>query len=1006
MNLHFLERLGITANDAPQAPAILLNGVVVLTFDQLLSNVERVGRQLQAAGAGSEHVVALSIEKSPEWVVGMLATWWCGAAWMPLEPSLPVNRRKQLLDQSGAQFILLTESSNDPHLLGMPAIRIHVDPKPIEDDRKATPRGAKEVSMGPGPWRHQPNSSLAYVIPTSGSSGTPKLVAITHRGLVPMLTIQIEALGLRPKKRVLWALSTSFDASVSDVGTALLSGAAICIERDPLFSSPKAIFEVLRLRQVTHADLAPAVLNCLDPRQAPDNLETVIFGGEPCNGAAVRSWAQKVRLLVSYGPTEATVCTSIGHCNQDQWRDPLLGKPLAGVRYVVLDENGKECPPDVPGELHIGGNQLARGYLNSPELTAARFVTRDGDRLYRTGDRVTHRPDGEFQFLGRIDREIKLRGKRLAPEEVETQLGHHASVARAAVLKRKVGKEDALVAFIESKSSSGCSVSDLKKHLLQRLPPWMVPAHYQHLGALPSTPNGKIDFSRLEQRALNLKSSSTDKPRTFVEKQIAHLYEEILGIRNIGIYDDFFKLGGDSIATLQLATAAFHRGLHLSPELVTKHPAVEQLAAEVEAQTKPETRSAKDLWTDVAQGCAWLRSNSIPDKKQVSCGHTARLGTQILLTGGTGFLGSLLLKNILSANRARVTCLIRGSDSEEARSRLYSAIGQHGNFDEEEAGDRLNIVLGDLSRPQLGLDASKWSQLTQKIDTVFHAGAVVNLSQPYELLCATNVYGTRSVLALVGTGRPKALHYISTLSVFVSTERNTGIALEKDDLSSTQSVYGGYAQSKWVAEAMVRCAPITSPINIYRLGLVTGDRRLGYVSDRDWLAYVVRAIARARCIPIESNLDLAFDVTPVDYAATALLHLAARAQENKRVLTFHVAGSQPATLSRLIDAMRSAGVPVSREPLQTFRRRLEGSGALIDRVAGFGLTQNAAPTESNHFYRPIDLFQATHVRFDDAATRKALAGIPLCAPTPSHELLSMYVRNILAGRTSRYENAT
>ena len=263
-----------------------------------------------------------------------------------------------------------------------------------------------DARRAPEPARLSP-SDLAYVIGTSGSRGYPKPVAVEHRGLVPMLEAQVAAFDLRPGDRVLWMLSPSFDASVSDIGTALLAGAALHVFPDLGRFDLDRLVRALSEWRITHIDLPPSLLPLIDPEDLPASLRTVVVGGEAADPATVRRWASRVRLVNVYGPTEATVCTSLGACHPETWREPLLGQPLPGARYHLID-----------GELCIEGDCLARGYVGQPELTAVKFPVVDGVRVFRTGDRVRLREDGEFVYLGRVDRQIKLHGRLIAPEEV------------------------------------------------------------------------------------------------------------------------------------------------------------------------------------------------------------------------------------------------------------------------------------------------------------------------------------------------------------------------------------------------------------------------------------------------------------------------------------------------------------------------------------------------------------------------------------------------------------
>ena len=303
-------------------------------------------------------------------------------------------------------------------------------------------------------------ADLAYVIYTSGTTGQPKGVAVEQRGLPALLHSQIEAFQLSAESRVLWMLSPAFDASISDVGTTLLSGAALHIEApDGALTTrsltPAAVLETLHRRGITHADLPPALVAQLDADEAPQSLKTIVIGGEPCPPAAVRSWARRCRVVNVYGPTEATVCTSLCVCDPERWERPLIGRPIDGVRYMIDAPVADRDDPGATGELMISGPCLARGYVNQPDLTAARFVTMNGARWFRTGDRVRRDADVELVFLGRMDRQLKIRGYRIEPEEIEAAIRAMPTVGQCAVVARQVSLSltgRALVAPVASRN--------------------------------------------------------------------------------------------------------------------------------------------------------------------------------------------------------------------------------------------------------------------------------------------------------------------------------------------------------------------------------------------------------------------------------------------------------------------------------------------------------------------------------------------------------------------------
>jgi amino acid adenylation domain-containing protein/thioester reductase-like protein len=860
-----------------------------------------------------------------------------------------------------------------------------------------------------GPPARAGADDLAYLIFTSGSIGRPKGVLVTHRGIVPMLDSQIPVFGLRPGSRSLWLLSPAFDASVSDVGTALLSGATLCIEDGEALGSVHGLLEVLERRRITHFDLPPSLLPVLDLDRVPDSLETLIIGGEPSPPGLIRRWAERFRVVNVYGPTEATVCSSLCLCAPESWDQPLLGTPIPGTRYLVLGCDRQPVAPGTPGELFIASPGLARGYLNQPGLTAEKFVERQGERLYRTGDRVVVRGDGAHVFLGRIDRQVKVRGLLVEPEEVEARLVEHPGVAAAAVVQRVLPGAGAiaagrsrvgLVAFVVARvPGTAPDPSDLHAWLARALPLWMIPQHVEYLDELPRSISGKVDLPALADRPLCAPPAVPVPAPDAKSAALAAVWREVLGLHEVSLSAGFFEQGGDSLALLEAVATAQARGLLIPPALVAQGLPIPEIVRRLDDRsrpalaegggTPPDARDSTFLRSDVEADTGWRRfldrARSRPAREDDGPCRS------VFLTGGTGHLGARLMGELLRRTDADIHVLVRAQTEDEGRARLRAALDDHGGGLGVEYRDRVRAVLGDVERPRLGLTRATWDGLTESVDTIFHNAARVNLVLPYASLRAANVLGTKEVLRLQGTGRRKRLHHASTLSVFVASDRNQGRVFEDDDLSATARVYGGYAQTKWAAEWLVRAtASACGPTSIYRLGLITGDSQTGRSAPRDFLVLFLRGLARLGCVP-RLNFDLWLDVTPVDFAAAAIACLALGAAPG----TFHLANPRGLSLRAVVAALRGSGVGLDEVSPELFRSRLAAAGPLDPEPAAAVLALcRALPGGEAPFnaFRTMDLFQATGVEFDRTAAETALGGSGLAWPPPGDVLLARYLR--------------
>ncbi|MCL3995529.1 non-ribosomal peptide synthase/polyketide synthase [Streptomyces lavenduligriseus] len=552
----------------PDAVA-LIDGDRELTYAEVDRAANRLAHRLLADGVGPERVVALALPRSAATVVAQLAVAKAGGAFLPVDPDYPAPRREFMIRDAGAHLVL-----------GDPAEVWNADgpdTAPTDADRI--------TALTP--------AHPAYVIYTSGSTGTPKGVVVTHRGLASFAAAAAEQYAAGPGDRVLQFASPSFDASVLELCVSLLGGAALVTgEEGPLVGERLA--EVLAGREITHTLIPPAALATVPPGTAAalPRLRTLIVGAEACPADLVDTWAPGRRMINSYGPTEATVVAT--------WTGPLtpgsgtpsIGRPAGTTRVQVLDAALRPVPPGVTGELYVSGPGLARGYLGRPGLTAQRFLPdpsgAPGERMYRTGDLVRWTADGRLRFAGRADDQVKLRGYRIEPGEIESALRRSPLVRDAAVVVRadRAGAPARLVAYVVPAEPSGTAlpVGELRLHLAGSLPPHMVPSVFVPLERLPLTPNGKTDRRALPAPdPVQAADGPRTAPRTDTERRIARIWADVLGIGEVGVDDNFFALGGDSILSMQVVSRLRRDGLHVATRDLFTHQTVADLATVVRA---------------------------------------------------------------------------------------------------------------------------------------------------------------------------------------------------------------------------------------------------------------------------------------------------------------------------------------------------------------------------------------------------------------------------------------
>ncbi|MCW6008206.1 amino acid adenylation domain-containing protein, partial [Micromonospora sp. CPCC 205371] len=475
----------------PDRPAVAYERVQY-SYRELDQRANRLARHLVELGVGPEDAVALALPRSPELVVATLAVLKAGAAFVPVDPDYPPDRTAYMLADSRARLMVTTAGV----AAGLPEIGVE---RVTLDEARTAERIAGRSGERPPVTVHPEHP--AYVIYTSGSTGRPVGVVVSHAGVANLAAGQIAHFQVTPESRVLQFASPSFDASFSELCMALLAGATLVLAPPERLLPGYALAELIAERRITHVTLPPMALPLLPP-DALAGLTTLVVAGEALPAPEASRWSANRRMINAYGPTETTVCATMSRPLAGDGRTPI-GRPIRGARVYVLDPRLRPVPPGVTGELYVAGPGLARGYLGRPDLTARRFVANPfgapGERMYRTGDLVKWDRDGDLHFVGRADSQVKLRGFRVEPGEIEAVVSGHPGVAQAAVVVREDRPGDRrLVCYAVPRAGAQLSPADLRRHALGTLPSYLVPSSFTVLpGPLPLTPNGKLDRAAL-----------------------------------------------------------------------------------------------------------------------------------------------------------------------------------------------------------------------------------------------------------------------------------------------------------------------------------------------------------------------------------------------------------------------------------------------------------------------------------------------------------------------------
>jgi len=955
------------AEKTPDADAVAFAGQV-LSYSELNAKANRLANYLRAKGVGPDVPVGLCAERSLDMAVGMLGILKAGGAYVPIDPHYPEQRIAYMLDD--ARIDLLLSQQRLPHR-AKNTIYLDSDWQTI----------AQWPDDNPEPCNHPLN--LAYIIYTSGSTGQPKGVTVSHRNAVHS-TIARFTHYREPVSAYLLLSSFAFDSSVAGLFWTLGQGGCLCLPTDDDAKDPAALADLIKSRRVSHLLALPSFYALL-LKQAGTRLQTLkmaIVAGEACSTEVVSQHyavLPDVPLYNEYGPTEGSVWSSVYLAGRDDYDRPLsIGRPISNVRLYILDRNGNPVPIGVPGELHIGGEGVVRGYWQRPELTAEKFVPApfhsDGGRLYKTGDLARYRSDGNIEFLGRADDQVKIRGFRIELGEIEARLAEQPGVSEAAVLVRETQRGNKqLAAYVVG--STTLTADALTENLKATLPDYMVPGAVVFLERMPLTANGKIDRKALPEPDRNDAASKLyTAPATETEKALAAIWSGILGVKRVGRHDDFFGSGGHSLLAAQLPVAVQKQfNIQLPLKRFFEMPTVAAQARLIDTGASGEAFVNLEAEAALDAGIVPLPSAPID----------VAAAQALFLTGATGFLGVFLLAELLEQTDAKIYCFIRAGDEQQALARLQRQIGCYelqGRID----WNRVIAVCGDLSESRLGLSELRYEEIAGQVGAIYHNGALVNFIQPYKALKAANVLGTEAVLRLACHRRAKAIHYVSTLSVFGEASAHPQGHRESDAPNPSENLGNGYAQSKWVAEKLMRTARDRGfQVTIYRPATVAGDSRSGIWNTEDFLCRLIKACLQMGCAPAER---VRMDIAPVDYISRAIVALSL--QPDSVGACFHLNHPVPPYSDELVDGFSRAGYRLDRIPYRDWVKKV--LEAAEDNRKDFALLPLLSMFSEQNQEDETELLEENTIRYDCSETQGVLSKLGIECVLMNGELLTRY----------------
>ena len=981
---------------SPGAPA-LVDAATSLTYAELDRRAERLAARLRAAGVGPDVLVGVLMERRAEYVIACLAALKAGGAFLVLELAYPPELLADVIADAAPRVVVTLAAYTDRLAPDQDRIVLDGDGESMEAGGGDEPARA-QVSPG----------SLAFVSYSSGTTGRPKGIANPHRAAVRSYLWRFGISDQQPGDRV--ACNVFF---IWEMLRPLLRGATVHVVGDDVIYDPAALVRFLREHRISEILMTPSLLEAVLARtgatlgaRLPD-LKVLWLNGEIVTRTLARRALEalpETRVLNVYSASESHEIAA-GDLRDLVGLDTTfcaVGRPLDSEHTYVLDAQRAPVPAGSEGELYVGGDCLARGYLNLPETSAAAFVAdpfaaAPGARMYRTGDRARVVGDGVLEITGRVGSMIKIRGYSVEPGAVEVALERSLAVRTAAVVSHGAeGGDKRLVAYVVRETDpaaigdrdAGWTIDasgrspDIRRALGGQLPHYMVPTVYVEVAALPVHSSGKVDLERLPPPPPEATATAVAHPdgAPVTAQALAGVWAAVLQVPGdeIGAHDDFFDLGGHSLAVAELGT-------RVSEAFGIDVPLTELVARPTPAGHRDIVRSARhgrlrDTRVDL-HAEATLDADIRP---RTTAGRRALTEAGvILLTGATGFLGGFLLDALLRSTSARVLCLVRpavgdGPAHRAAARRLRAALDGRGLWRAEHAG-RVTALPGDLGKPLLGMARPAFEALAGEVDAIVHAGAQVNLMYPYTALRDVNVGGTHEVLRLACGGGATPVHHVSTSGVLPPSGDRWREDAPLGDVAG--DLADGYAQSKWVAEQLVHEAGRRGlPVWVYRPGTISGHSATGTANARDLLGALINESLHLGCAP---DVDGWYaEMTPVDYVSDAISRLAAHACSGDRV--FHLSDPDPLPARTLFDRLAGLGYRTEHVDWDEWVERWRARRA---RDAGPGpadVLRGGMPSRD-------DLRAVTVL--DDRATRPHLERHGLRRPRIDGDLLAAYTRH-------------
>ncbi len=872
-----------------------------LTYTQLNENANRVAHSLIDNGVQVDEMVGVMMPRTVYAYAAREGTLKAGAAFMPLAPDYPDDRVSYIIENSGAKNVVTTAALAQERkaLFDSVGVTVHIMEDMLQNSKTHNP----DTGVQP--------HNLCYCIYTSGSTGKPKGVMIEHHSLVNFIhhdPINVQSCEFVDNMTVSLALAAlTFDVSVLEESLGLYHGGTVAMATEDEINNPILLAEMMKRHGVDVMKCTPSYMNnMLDVPQVAKvlcQMKAIDIGAEAFPAPLydkMRRAGITAKIHNGYGPTEATITTSIDYLTSNKI---TIGKPLCNTKVVMLDKYDHELPADVPGELTILGECVGRGYVANEKLNKEKFITYNGMPAYRSGDLARWGKDGKIYFMGRMDNQVKLRGLRIELDEIENVMNSYPAVTRSVVL---VKESEQTGQYLCAYFAAGVKVNtdDLASHMGKSLAKYMVPSVFVQLDAIPLTANGKVDKKALPEPVVTAQERDYTAPTTELQKKLCAMFAYALGTDKVSVTDNFFEIGGTSLTASKIAMKAMMEQLPIVFKDVFDYPTVLAMEKYINGkmQVTPEAKEEMMITENSA-----LSHNTPEFVTDEDASRTVDTGN-ILLTGATGFLGIHVLKCLLDTTDKTIYCLLR-ANSETAENRLKNMLMYY--FEDpmmELFGNRIQVIKGDITDRELILTLDSYD-----FKTVINCAACVKHFVQDDTLDRINWHGVENLIDLCLKSK-RRLVQVSTVSVAgtgdvdkVGADRK----IRENELYFGQNLDNKYANTKFKAEQVLLKAVEDDGLDgmIVRVGNLMsrysdGEFQINFVTNNFMRS--LRAYAKLGMIPVAA-LDKQVEFSPIDCTAQAVVALSAT---DKQYTVFHATNGHRVQMGDVVEAMNRIGVPV------------------------------------------------------------------------------------------------